>query len=223
MITTATLAFLSDLAANNERTWFESNKKRFEAAKKEVAATVTDLIAGLAVHDGDIAGLEAKDCVFRIFRDVRFSHDKAPYKTNMGAWMARGGRKSVFAGYYFHVEAGGNSFLAGGCYQPEAPVLKAIREDIDYQPENLRAIIEAPEFKKLFGGLEGEVLRSAPKGYEKDHPAIDLLKHKSFVVSRKFSDAELLSPDFVKEAIRTYAAMMPLTQLLNRAIQSAGD
>lgn len=222
MITPATFAFLTDLAGHNERTWFEANKKRYEAAKKEVAATVGILIADLVAQDPEIAGLEAKDSLFRIFRDVRFSHDKAPYKTNMGAWMAPGGRKSIFAGYYLHIEPGG-SFLAGGCYMPEAPVLKAIREDIDYQPEVLQAILDAPAFKQNFPGLEGEKLRSAPKGFEKDNPAIELLKHKSYVVSRKFSDAEVLAPSFRAEAAATYAAMVPLTQFLNHAIRASQD
>jgi uncharacterized protein (TIGR02453 family) len=222
MITSATLAFLSDLDGNNERAWFEANKKRYEAAKKEIVSTVGDLISGLTVHDGQLAGLNAKDSLFRIFRDVRFSHNKAPYKTNMGAWMAPGGRKSVFAGYYFHVEPGGKSFLAGGCYMPEAPVLKSIRDDIDYQPEVFSAILEAPDFKRYFkNGLEGERLRTAPKGYEKDNPAIEYLKHKSFVVTRPLTDAEVIAPDFLPTAIATYAAMVPLTQFLTHAI-SAG-
>jgi uncharacterized protein (TIGR02453 family) len=218
MITSASLDFLTDLNTHNERVWFEANKKRYEVAKKEISASVTTLIAGLAAHDPQLAGVEAKDSVFRIFRDVRFSHNKAPYKNNMGAWIARGGRKSIFAGYYLHVQPGGNSFLAGGCYMPDAPVLKAIREGIDYEPEELRAIIADSSFQKLFGALDGEQLRSAPKGYAKDHPAADLLKYKSFTVLHKLSDAEVVAPGFAAEAIETFVAMMPLTDFLNRAI-----
>jgi uncharacterized protein (TIGR02453 family) len=138
MVKKTTLEFLSDLTDNNQREWFEANKKRYEAAKKDVAALVGELISGITSFDGNLAGLEAKDTLFRIFRDVRFSHDKSPYKNNMGAWMARGGRKSLFAGYYLHIEAGDKSFLAGGSYMPEAPVLKAIREAVDYQPEDFK-------------------------------------------------------------------------------------
>lgn len=223
MITSATLDFLTELAAHNERTWFEANKKRYEAAKKEVAATVDALIAGMTAHDANLAGLEGKQSLFRIFRDVRFGHDKSPYKTNMGAWMAQGGRKSIFAGYYLHIEPGGKSFLAGGSYMPEAPVLKAIRDDIDYQPEVFQAIVEAPQFKAYFGKLEGETLRTAPKGYAKDHPGIEFLKHKSFVVTRHLSDADVRAPGFIQEAVATYAAMVPLTAFLNRAIQASQD
>jgi uncharacterized protein (TIGR02453 family) len=223
MVKKTTLEFLSDLTDNNQREWFEANKKRYEAAKKDVAALVGELISGITSFDGNLAGLEAKDTLFRIFRDVRFSHDKSPYKNNMGAWMARGGRKSLFAGYYLHIEAGDKSFLAGGSYMPEAPVLKAIREAVDYQPEDFKALLEAPGFVKYFAGLEGEKLKTIPKGYPKDHVAAELLKHKSFVVSHKLSDKDLIAPGFVEQALLIYKEMVPLTQFLNRSIAEVGE
>jgi uncharacterized protein (TIGR02453 family) len=218
MVESATIAFLAELDAHNERTWFDDNRKRYEAAKKDVAQLVNRLLAGLAETDARFGEVEAKHCMFRIFRDVRFSKNKAPYKTNMGAWMAPGGRKSIYAGYYLHIEPGGKSFLAGGSYMPESKVLKGIREAIDYEPQTLRGILATPAFKSTYGVMEGEQLKTAPKGYPKDHEAIDLLRHKSFVASKKLDDAVLTSDDFVKMALETYAALRPLNDFLNKAI-----
>lgn len=223
MIKESTLAFLQELGGNNTREWFEANRKRFEAAKKDIAANVDELIAGITAFDGSLAGLESKDAVFRIFRDVRFSTDKSPYKTNLGAWMARGGRKSPYAGYYFHIEPGNKSFIAAGSWQPPADVLKAIRDGIDYQPEDFRDLVNAKAFKETFSGLEGEKLRSAPKGYEKDHPALEFLKHKSFIVSRNYTDKEVSAPDFLEKALSAFGAGAPLVQFLNRAIGAAEE
>lgn len=218
MIHASTLEFLSDLSGNNNREWFEANKKRYEASKKDVTAFVNELISGIITLDGNLAGLEAKDCMFRIFRDVRFSANKAPYKSNMGAWMARGGRKSLFAGYYLHLEPGGKSFLAGGSYMPAGPVLESIREAVDFQADEFLEIVQDADFLKMFGQLDGEKLKTAPKGFAKDHPMIEFLRHKSFTVSRSISDAEVLSPEFLETALETYAHMTVLNRFLNLAI-----
>lgn len=221
MIAQNTLDFLADLHQNNNRDWFEANRKRYEAAKKDVEAMVNQLLPKVAEFDASLRGLEAKAVMFRIFKDVRFSKDKAPYKTNMGAWMAGGGKNTTNAGYYLHVEPGGKSFLAGGSYMPPANILKSIRDAIDYDHEGLREILAAPAFVKLFGKLEGETLRTAPKGYDKDHPAIDLLRHKSLVVSHKIDDKALTSPSFVEKTVGIYKEMYPLLTFLNRAIAEA--
>lgn len=221
MLQKQTLDFLAALREHNHREWFEANRKLYEAAKKDVEQVVNKLLSGLVAIDASLQGLEAKSVMFRIFKDVRFSKDKSPYKTNMGAWMAGGGKNTVNAGYYLHVEPDGKSFLAGGSYMPPANVLKAIREAIDYDHEGLREILAAKEFVRLFGKLEGETVRTTPKGYEKDHPAIDLLRHKSLVVSHYFSDKDLLSADFIEKALGIYREIAPLNAFLNRAIAEA--
>jgi uncharacterized protein (TIGR02453 family) len=221
MVEQKTLDFLVGLRENNERDWFEANRKQYEAAKKNVEQVVNKLLADLVSIDGSLQGLEAKSVMFRIFKDVRFSKDKSPYKTNMGAWMAGGGKNTMNAGFYLHVEPDGKSFLAGGSYMPPANVLKAIREAIDYDHEGLRDILKGKNFVKYFGKLEGETVKTAPKGYDKDHPAIDLLRHKSLVVSHKVSDKELTAANFVDHALEIYREIQPLNVFLNRAIAEA--
>lgn len=221
MLQQKTLDFLLGLRDNNNRDWFETNRKQYEAGKKDIEQVVNQLIEGIAQFDKGLQGLEAKHVMFRIFKDVRFSKDKSPYKTNLGAWMAGGGKNTVNAGYYLHVEPGDKSFLAGGSYMPPANVLKAIRDAIDYDHEGLRDILAHKDFGKYFGKLEGETVKTTPKGYEKDHPAIDLLRHKSLVVSHYLSDKELSTPGFVERALTVYKAMHPLTTYLNRAIAEA--
>ncbi|MEM0996668.1 MAG: DUF2461 domain-containing protein [Bacteroidota bacterium] len=220
MLNATTLEFLGELAENNHRPWFEDNKKRYQAAKKDIATLVDNLIVRLIDIEPELEGLEAKNCVFRIFRDVRFSKNKAPYKTNLGAWIARGGRKSIYAGYYLHVEPGEKSFLAGGSYMPPSDVLKAIREAIDYDPDSLRSVIQAPDFKDAFGELGGDKLKTAPRDYAKDHPAIDLLRHKSFVVNHPIGDAQLLDGGFLDHAIQVYSTLKPLNDYLNLGISN---
>jgi uncharacterized protein (TIGR02453 family) len=216
-----TLVFLSNLAENNHKAWFDENRKAYEAAKKDVTEIVAQVIKGVAEFDPAIGAIEPKKAVFRIFKDVRFSKDKTPYKTNMGAWMAPGGKASVFAGYYLHLEPGGKSFVAGGSYMPPSNILKAIREAIDYDAESLEKILNTPEFIAAFGGLEGEKLKTTPKGFAKDHPSIELLRHKSFVVSHHYTDEEVLSPTFLNDALAKLKLVFPLNTYLNKAIAEA--
>lgn len=218
MIHPTTLEFLAELKDNNQRDWFNDNRKRYEASKQDVARLVNEVITTIAHFDDDLQGLEAKQSMFRIFKDVRFSKDKLPYKTNMGAWMAKGGRKSPNAGYYLHLEPGDKSFLAGGSYMPPSPILKSIREAIDYEPETLRAIIAHKDFQKHFKELDGAKLKTAPKGYPKDHPHIDLLRFKSLTVINHLTDAQVTSKSFLNEAAVIFQAMHPLIQFLNKAI-----
>jgi uncharacterized protein (TIGR02453 family) len=221
MLQQKTLDFLSGLALNNHRDWFEANRKEYEASKRDVEGLVGQLLPRMAEFDGSLRGIEAKASLFRIFKDVRFSKDKSPYKTNMGAWMAGGGKHSASAGYYLHVEPGDKSFLAGGSYMPPANILKSIREAIDYDHEGLMQILEDKNFVRLFGKLEGETVRTSPKGYDKNHPAIDLLRHKSLVATKKISDQELTSASFAEHAIMVFREVLPLNEFLNRAIREA--
>lgn len=216
MLQKDTLQFLSDLASHNDKPWFEENKKRYEAAKKDIEALVGEVLIGSTAFEPALADLKPKQCVFRIYRDVRFSKNKDPYKTNMGAWFNKGGKKAAFAGYYIHIEPG-SSFLAGGLYMPESAILKNVRQEIDYNAEEFKAILNNAKFKKTFGGLADHKLKTTPKGYDKDNPEIELLRHTSFVVSHKVSDEELLKPGFAKKAVEVFETLHPFNVFLNRS------
>ncbi len=194
-IQNSTLHFLSELKCNNNRDWFIQNRKRYEEAKKNYEIFVQALIDAISVFDPILKGLEAKSCTYRINRDIRFSPDKTLYKSHLGAFIVRGGRKNGdrLAGYYVHVEPGDNSMIAGGAYIPPMPWLTAIREKIDEEGDRFFKIINNKEFKGIFGDIEGEKLKTAPKGYPKDHPNIEILKMKSFLASRTISDKEIVS------------------------------
>lgn len=221
MVHQNTLDFLAGLAANNHKEWFDANRKAYLAAKEDVSGVVGKLIKGIAEFDPSVGGLEVKQTIFRIFKDVRFSKDKTPYKTHMGAWVAPGGKGSMSAGYYLHIQPGDNSFVAGGSYMPPANILRAIRDAIDYDAKSLEVILEAPAFVKSFGELEGEKLKTAPRGFAKDHPSIELLRYKSFVVSHKLSDAEITSPKLIEHATAHLSNLYPLNSYLNKAIAEA--
>lgn len=211
------LPFLTELAANNNRDWFTANKKRYETAKKELSQFLDQLIPALAETDPALAELKAKDCMFRIFRDVRFSKNKDPYKTNMGAVIAPGGRKSTKGCYYLHIDPNG-SFLAGGMYMPEPDKLKLIRQEIDYNLAEFEKLIHAENFKKNFGSLDDNGrLKTSPKGYDVDNPAIEYLKNKSFTVSTSFDPSRISKPDFMDFCLSTFAEIRPLNTFLNRA------
>ena len=214
------IKFLADLKENNNREWFISNKSTYESARKEFMTFVDALIVELAKADTSIAHLTAKDCVFRIYRDVRFSTDKSPYKTNIGAYISAASRKTEIrdmAGYYIHISPG-DSMLAGGAYMPQGPWLQAIRQEIAYNPDEFISIIQSPEFTKYFGTMEGEKLIKAPKGYAADHPLIGLLRHKSFLAMHTLSDEKVISDEFFNHCINVFRAMLPFNSFLNRSI-----
>jgi uncharacterized protein (TIGR02453 family) len=164
-----------------------------------------------------LKGLEVKSCTYRINRDIRFSKDKTPYKSHLGAFIVRGGKNNGdrLAGYYLHIEPGGNSMIAGGAYIPPTPWLYAVREKIDDQGEIFVKILKNKELVRLFGEIEGEKLKSAPKGYPKDHPYIEYLKLKSFLVSKVFTDKEVTSKEWFGMVIEACRAMKPLNEFLN--------
>jgi len=211
------LEFLTDLSANNNREWYNANKKRYEESREKVLFLTDVLINETRKFDPEIPALSPKDCVFRIFRDVRFSNDKRPYKTNFGAFIAKGGRKSMNAGYYFHIDPGG-SFAGGGVYMPPAQPLKAIR---DYMSENggeFLEIINANDFKKIYPEMYDDKLKTAPKGFPKDHEYIDLLRYKSFVFSCKIDKSELLNDNFIEKIVYSFKQLHPVNRLLNEAL-----
>lgn len=219
MIHESTITFLKKLKKNNNREWFEKNRLMYEAAKSDVEKNVGVVLAAAKQFDKRISGdLEARKCMFRIYRDVRFAKDKRPYKNNLGASFNPGSKNANLPGYYMHIEAGG-AFLAGGIWQPPAPELAKIRQEIDYNLDEFKKIINDKSFRKYFGSLEQEdKLVTAPKGYPKDHPAIEFLKLKSFIAVAPLSDKELHSPQFTKTAITIFKAMLPLNQFIQRAL-----
>lgn len=213
----AVLQFLTGLQANNNREWFQVNREEYEKSKKEFASFINQLIARIAIFDPQISGAEAKDCIFRINRDTRFSNDKTPYKTNMGAFIAAGGRKSPLAGYYVHLQPG-ESFLSGGIYMPQPDVLKTLRTEIFENTEEFLRILNQPEFKNLFGYLWGDKLQSAPKGFPRDYKYIDLLKFKHYAVVHTASDAVVTNSSYLESAEKIFKMLHPFNQFLNQAI-----
>ena len=220
MLQAATIKFLKDLKKNNNKPWFEKNKLIYLDAKEDMEAFVQQVIDGLGKIDPDIAPLQPKDCVYRIYRDVRFSKDKTPYKTNMGASFNRGGKKMPTAGYYFHCEPGRN-LVGGGLWMPQAPELGKVRQEIDYNFAEWQKILKAASFKKVFPeGLDTEdMLSRPPKGYDEENPAIEFLKLKSFIVTRTLSDAEMQSRSALKEILKTFGAMKEFIYFLNRSFE----
>ncbi len=213
-----TITFLKKLKSNNNKEWFEKNKNQYIEAKEEFEGFVGKLIKGASKFDKKISpDLKAKDCTFRIYKDVRFSKNKTPYKNNFGASINPGGKKSLVAGYYLHVEPGA-AFLAGGVYMPDAPLLNAIRQEIDYNPDGLLKILKSTSFKRYFKGLDEEdKLKTAPKGFEKDHPQLELLKNKHFVVSYKLSDKALNDKKLESTILSGFKAMHPFLEYLREA------
>ncbi len=213
-----TFAFLKALKKNNNRDWFNEHKSEYENAKDNVLGFIQELVVAFSTFDSSLRGLEAKDCLFRIYRDTRFSKDKTPYKTNLGASINAGGKKSMGPGYYVHLEPGG-SFIAGGIWMPPADEVKKIRQEIDYNGKDLKKILTKPSFKKAFGGLSREhALKTAPKGYPKDHPDIELLKLNSFIVWKNVSDKDILEPKSIKSLTTLGKEMKPLMDFLKTAL-----
>ena len=213
----STLTFLSDLSRNNYREWFTANRSRYDETKANYESFVQAVIDEITKFDPILKGLEARTCMYRINRDIRFSSDKTIYKTYMGAFIVKGGKNNgdKYAGYYLHVEPGNTSMIAGGAYVPPMPWLTAIRNKIDEQGERFHKILNNKDLKEYFGEIEGEKLKSAPKGFPKDHPDIELLKMKSYLVSRVFSDREIIGEGIFDLIIKGCRAMKPLNDFLN--------
>ena len=222
MLSKDTLQFLDDLKANNNRDWFLDNKKRYEAFKKDYQQLVGDLLDAMKPLDPSLEMLEVKNCTFRINRDIRFSKDKTPYKSHLGVWLSSGAKGVNRSGYYLHLEKGA-SFIAGGLYCPEAEDLKKMRKEIAYFHDDLEAILDEKNFKKEFKDFdrnEKNTLKNPPRGYEKEHPAIEFLKLKSFESSQRIDISEVTKKDFVAEMSKKLIALKPLNDFINRALTS---
>jgi len=218
MIAKENLQFLEDLKKNNQRDWFQANKIRYESYKKDYYQLAQDFLNEMKSKDHSLDHLEVKNCVFRVNRDIRFSKDKSPYKTHMGIWLSAGTKNTNLSGYYVHIEKGA-SFIAGGVYSPENADLKKIRKEIAFFHDELEEIIADKKFQSVFGELDKtNTLKTAPKDFEKDHPAIEFLKLKSFTASAKLSDKDLLDKDFVKKTSEKLIALKALNAFMNRAL-----
>lgn len=213
------LKFLKDISKNNNREWFEKHKAVYLEAKSSFEDFLEELHTELLKIDVRLAGLNPRKLGFRIYRDVRFSKDKQPYKTNMGAGFSPHGKMEQEPGFYIHLEPNNKSFIAGGMYMPNAENLAKIRQEIDYNTDQFLNILNEKKFKKEFGSLsDWDRLKTAPKGYDKNHPHIDLLRNKSFTVSHAFTDLEVKDKDFVKKIGGLCRSIYHLNNFLNDAI-----
>ncbi|HLF45957.1 MAG TPA: DUF2461 domain-containing protein [Chitinophagaceae bacterium] len=221
MLQTSTIRFLKDLKKNNNKPWFDKNRKRYEEAKADFLQFIQAVIDAYSKKDKTLIGIKAKDCIFRINRDVRFSKDKSPYKTNFGASINKDGRKAFSsAGYYFHMEPG-QVFLGGGIYQPPPAELSKVRQEVDYCYDEFKKIIAAKKFKAVFGDLDKSkefLLSRVPKGYATDNPAAAYLKLKSYLAITELNDQDLVSKNLLKKTTAVFEALKPLIDFINRAL-----
>ncbi len=220
MLQSSTLKFLKNLKKNNNKSWFDAHRKEYEAAKIDFENFIQSVLDKHGKNDADLKELAAKKCMFRINRDIRFSKDKSPYKTNFGASMDKGGKKSGFAGYYFHLQPG-KSFLGGGLWMPQPDALKKVRQEIDYCFNEFKKIVSSKKFKAIYGELytgEGIQLSKVPQGFEKDNPAAEYLKFKSWLVLTDIADAELTSKNLLTKTVDAFCLIQPFIKFLNRPL-----
>lgn len=211
--------FLSNLKVNNNKEWFDKNKDSYLKAKQQFTNIIEVLINEIRSFDPEMPPLEAKDCIFRIYRDVRFSNDKTPYKTYSGGYIAKGGRKGIYPGYYFHIQPG-ECFLSGGIYMPQPAILKAIRNEIYYHSDEYLSLINNPEFKATFRLFDEDKLKTNPKDFPKDFEHIDLLRYRSYAPHLPFTDEQLLSSNLLDFVISKFRIMRPYNKFLNEAISN---
>jgi uncharacterized protein (TIGR02453 family) len=221
MLEPQTLKFISQLKKNNSKEWFDAHRPAYEAARTDFSNFMQLVIEDLQRTDTTITGLTSKDCMFRINRDVRFSKNKSPYKTNFGAIIKRGGRKSIYAGYYFHCEPG-QSFVGGGLWMPGNEELKKVRQEIDYNWDSFKKIISSKDFKKTYGDLffgNDIQLSRPPKGYAPDHSGIEYLKLKCFIAEKAITDEELIKSSLHKKTVEAFITLKPLVDFINESFE----
>jgi uncharacterized protein (TIGR02453 family) len=210
-----TIDFLKKLSKNNSREWFSAHKEKYTAAHNNVIEFASSLLVEMKKHD-NIETASGKDSLFRIYKDVRFSKDKTPYNTHWNGGFKRATKK-LRGGYYFNIEPG-NSFVAGGFWGPSPADMQRIKQDFATNHEEVRKILADKTIVKTFGGMTGEQLITAPRGYEKDHAAIDLLRYKQFILRHKFTDEEVLSSDFAVKASEAFKKMRPFLNYMSEAL-----
>jgi uncharacterized protein (TIGR02453 family) len=215
--------FLGELARNNNREWFTENKKVYQEALDLFREFAAELLTEITKFDPTLAGQDAKDSIFRIYKDVRFSKDKTPYKTHFGCWMTKGGRKSTDAGYYFHLEPG-NSFMAAGVHSPPKEQLNLIRQEILYNPDAYLELINDPVLVKGYERAgKDDMLKKGPVGYPKDFEYLEELKYKHYVYSRSYSDKQVVEKNFIQTLAGDYKGLVPLVNYLNHSISFTGN
>ncbi len=216
-------AFLQDLEAHNHKEWMDAHRDRYEAAREEVLTLIDQILEEMADFEPAARILTAREAILRINRDIRFSKNKAPYKNYFGAIISKGGgHRSSYPDYYLHLSPG-QSFVAGGCYQPDREALKLLRQRIAHQAPRLRAILDASDFRDYFGALDGDTLKTSPRDYPKDHPDLDLLNHLSLAASHRLSDELVLSEQLVPEVIAAFRRVQPLIEFCDEALAEAGE
>ena len=218
MLQNATITFLETILVNNNKTWFDKYNEEYLQAKEDFEIFITGILEGLATNEPLFKEQKAKDCIYRIYRDVRFSKDKTPYKHHFGAFFSKGGRKFPGAGYYLHIEPGGKSFAGGGLWAPEAALLKKVRQEIDYNFEEFTKITKDKKFRKLFKDINGERLKKIPQGYEENNPAIEYLKMKSYTVGNNLQDTDLTDKNFTKKVLDSFTTLRPFIDFLNKGL-----
>jgi uncharacterized protein (TIGR02453 family) len=214
-ISKANFDFLNKLKKNNDRDWFNTNKDEYLKQHENIIDFADALLLEVNKHD-NIETPTGKKSLFRIYRDVRFSKDKSPYKTHWAGSFRRA-TKHLRGGYYFHIEEG-NTMVGGGFWSPNKDDLLRFREDIAFDAKPLRKIITSKSFKDTFGKLDGQQLKTAPKGFDKEHSDIDLLRYKQFVISKKFTDKEVLSADFPKKVSDAFKKMRPFFDYMSESV-----
>jgi len=219
MISKNIVRFLTSIKKNNNKAWLDANRALYDTSKEEFITEVAAIIKGIAAFDTAFVNLTPKECMFRLNRDIRFSKEKHPYKTNFAAYFNPAGKNGEGAGYYIHIEPG-KSFAATGIWHPPVEHLGKIRQEIDYNLEEWKKIINHKKFKAVFnqGFEKSESLVRAPKGYLEENSAISFLKMKSFVVSRSFTDEELQDKNFTKVLVKTFEAAKPFVDFINRSL-----
>lgn len=222
MTTKEAFEFLDELKENNNTEWFHNQKKRYEEYKKWYHSLIVSVLDAMKPLDETLEPLEPKNCTFRINRDIRFSKDKSPYKTNMGIWLTQNKNRKNSPGYYIHYEKD-NSFIAGGVWCPEADELKKIRKEIEFFSEDLEQIETHPDFVKHYKAItrdENNMLKKAPKDIDPNHKAIEYLKLKSFTASSSIPDTIFFDKNFGKLIAQKLIALKPLNNFLNRAMET---
>ena len=206
--------FLLKLSRHNNREWFHDNKGFYQEARAEFLDFAEGLIEGMKTFT-EMGDIRAKECMYRIQRDIRFSPNKTPYNTHFSLMLSPEGRKTRLAPYYFRLKPDEHSLVAGGVWEGKAAMINMIRQEIDYGLEEFVGIIEAPEFIKYFGQMQGQSLKRIPRGYEEDHPRLDLIKKKQFLLFHYFEANDCLKPDFQQMVLERLQAMKPFLDFLN--------
>ena len=219
--TRSILKFLEKVTTNNNREWLANNKNEYEKTRETLYELTQNMIDQLSTIDETLIGVRYQECTYRFYRDIRFSPDKRPYKEYYSAYIAPGGRTSLKAGYYIHIQPGGQSLIGGGIHTPPSNLLKIIRKDIAINGEEIQEILENPKFKKIFGELKGEKLKKAPKEYSPQHPFIELLKLKSYDAIHIYQDDQFIkkSKQYMNDMIEKFTILKPLNDYFNAVLQ----